>query len=204
VQMQCNEFKYETGDGLCAACPAGGMCTEGTTVTNMMLAPGYWRTTVYSEAVYSCTPGHCLGTAPNENGTGTAHTCAPGHTGPRCSVCTSEFFYSAQADVCVACEAERGRGLMWAVLAAIVVPVLALAVATALHKLGVVDLVTKTMATRKVSRAMLGSVRTKSKVLISQFQVLGQVRLACIHVHGVAHFAYYHLPAAELGVAERA
>jgi len=77
----------------CTLCPREAVCTEGFKLT---LLPGYWRSSVYTDSIYSCiVPELCLG--------GYESQCMEGHTGPMCNACKEDYFKANQLQ-CVACK----------------------------------------------------------------------------------------------------
>ena len=66
----------------CKTCPTGGNCTGGWSIYPK---PGYWKTSMYSEAVYECPLYQaCWGSLSDEDYIG---GCADGYTGHKCFAC---------------------------------------------------------------------------------------------------------------------
>ena len=97
-------------DGNCKKCPEGSICeTDGVaTQQSLELLPGFWRVSNSALTLVECSlPGACVGGALFENG-GDAY-CQPGHVGPLCSICDTDFVFSASLQSCVECDVNIAK-----------------------------------------------------------------------------------------------
>jgi hypothetical protein len=89
------------GGYACSACMEHVSCLGGVT-NELVLEPGYWRSSPYMWEIYQCNPEHaCLGG--NRSG-----ACSPGYTGPRCGVCEAGYAKSI-GNNCVPCSGPKTR-----------------------------------------------------------------------------------------------
>ena len=90
----CNagNVSFDPSDSQCSFCPANAFCPGGN---QLLVNPHYWRRALNSTALHLCPyPDKCLG--------GANSTCAPGFTGPLCSVC-EEGHTIIRAVECIDC-----------------------------------------------------------------------------------------------------
>ena len=92
--MVCTNNMYSLDPSIpCKLCPAEAVCTEGY---QMKLQQGYWRSSAYTDRIYTCIiPELCLG--------GLNSTCTSGHYGPMCNSCQTDYFKGSQLQ-CVPCK----------------------------------------------------------------------------------------------------
>ena len=88
----------------CDDCPADSECPMNTTLATMQLHPGFWRLSNLTSKIYECKGGNqsCLGGA-----TPADASCATGHAGPQCAICTEPRFYYDKGQ-CKRCPEEGG------------------------------------------------------------------------------------------------
>jgi len=97
-------YRISAGSQECDLCPEGSHCPLNTTITTLQVLPGYWRLSVYAPRMYKCKGGNvstitCIGGPPE--------SCAPGHSGPQCQVCTESDYYFDDG-VCRECPDAGG------------------------------------------------------------------------------------------------
>ena len=82
----CRGESYMDVDGICTSCleefGEGAICAEGTTLSTLVIKPGFFRTTPDSKKVYTCTLDEVA--CPGGNQTGNK-LCADGYEGPLCN-----------------------------------------------------------------------------------------------------------------------
>ncbi|CAK9019085.1 Uncharacterized protein SCF082_LOCUS14372 [Durusdinium trenchii] len=101
-QCSCSSGFFDL-DSSCVECPEGAVCnTSGSVLETLHLSTGYWRYGHRSSDVQLCHTGDaCLG--------GTAYgddSCAVGHEGPRCQVCSERYYHDSGSSKCLACPSE--------------------------------------------------------------------------------------------------
>ena len=137
----------------CNQCPAGANCSAGATTETLLLAPGYWRVSSWSEVVRACPGdgGACLGGSnlsgrcacvgagyPCHRPEADSETacareieaCREGSEGVYCSTCAAGY-YQQGSDTCAACDGSFLEGSLLMLLI-----VLATLVAAGLLSLG--------------------------------------------------------------------
>lgn len=104
-----SEYKLPLS-GECKSCPGAGALCDGTEL--IVVKPGYWRANGSSTKLYLCPGGPtiCLGSynAPNLS------FCAPGHTGPLCTLCWEG--YGRASNNCVPCSDVATTALLVALI----------------------------------------------------------------------------------------
>jgi hypothetical protein len=112
----------KSGAARCAACGLltgrfrGAECpNDGTSVRNLGLKPGFWRTSNASDELDGCPqPDFCVGgflSGPNA----TASYCTEGHEGPYCAVCASDY-YPSLLGTCVRCSGTNAESVLYLLL----------------------------------------------------------------------------------------
>ena len=111
-------YVYNNATSECLACASEGVECEraGVTLDRLMLKSGWWRPSSRSTTVYACPEAkNCLGGGGGANESSSAdgstsagargrhNYCAPGYTGPLCTVCDLGYFSDAMSG-CVACS----------------------------------------------------------------------------------------------------
>ena len=86
----------------CDPCPEGGLCNEpGTTLENLTVQSGYWRTSTNTTLLIRC-PDAAFGNSACQGGTGAP--CKPALTGAYCRVCIDDWaYYDERASDCKSC-----------------------------------------------------------------------------------------------------
>lgn len=86
----CQPKYFLSSVAVCELCPtAGTRCdVAGISVGALPLQPGYWRALNTTSEVRPC---YDASFCPNDANNGTGATCATGHTGPFCAVCSPGF-----------------------------------------------------------------------------------------------------------------
>ena len=107
---------WDQDEALCAACPSGVTCGEGSSLADWELRPGLWRPNDKSQTVLVCAfgdmscPGHSTGGCEG----GDEPYCACGYRGPLCSECDSrdaknKYFNGWTKDGCFLCESSNAH-----------------------------------------------------------------------------------------------
>ena len=94
-----NHTAKKTGHQVCEACTRGLACdTPGLDMSTVILEPDYWRTSRSSLKIMGCQNDRCIG------GVGAGNElCKEGHAGPRCGLCSPDYFNSITG-ACQPCE----------------------------------------------------------------------------------------------------
>jgi len=118
----------------CKACPPNAACPDNTTLSSLVLPPGFWRASPSSAVLTECRlfggdakagKTRCAGSEPRGGASrrrrmeeaGSDAYCAPGFTGPECELCAAENHYLADGVECKECAP---RGASAALIAGIV------------------------------------------------------------------------------------
>ena len=132
----CKVGTYGNGShgGVCTRCPPlGNNCSvPGMTLEDLPILPGWWRVSRDYAILHRCSPSKlCIGTQnatarrPNETDD---YLCAPGHVGPYCALCATDYFLSQEGS-CTPCEdAGGGGGSMGMIVVAVILGILFFAV----------------------------------------------------------------------------
>ena len=116
--------------GECLQCPLGGTCLKieeidqepaavlalrGTNIPEILVNPGWWRTSTESEVMYPCMLfGACVGTL---NATETWGECSENSIGVLCNVCAPKTYKGMGGTACVLCPTSgMNPGLVYGVL----------------------------------------------------------------------------------------
>ena len=120
LRAKCPSEKYESLDGACEKCLQGALCeSDGTSISNVVIKPDYWRSDPSSSYIYSCPyKNACLGTdgsTGGNNGTaGSSGGCNVGFVGPLCASCDVHFFVSWSEKTCKPCQSGASHTSRWA------------------------------------------------------------------------------------------
>jgi len=119
------EYYYAVaGEGTdrCRECPTGSSCNDDgeSTQHNLFIKAGYWRITAVNAdknstvVVHECPFGTnaCAGGTKIGRGTTNNSYCEPGHEGPLCAVCSSDYYMNPDQLKCLPCIGVKSLGVL--------------------------------------------------------------------------------------------